>query len=68
MRRCYQNTNNRYQSANVAAGLSCQRDADTHVTDTTGAGARGVASRRRNVERGHGATTGTRKTAINPRT
>ena len=34
MRRRYQNTNNRYQSANVAAGLSCQRDADTHVTDT----------------------------------
>ena len=31
----YQNTNNRYQSANVAAGLSCQRDADMSVTNTT---------------------------------
>ena len=34
MRHRYQNTNNRYQTANVTAGLSCQRDADTHVTDT----------------------------------
>ena len=33
MRRRYQNTNNRYQSANVAAGLSCQRHADMNVTD-----------------------------------
>ena len=30
----YRNTNNRYQSANVTLGLSCQLDANTHVTDT----------------------------------
>ena len=41
----YQNTNNRYQSANVTTGLSCQRDADTHVTDTAARVRWGVASR-----------------------
>ena len=33
-RHCYRITNNRYQSANVTACLSCQRDADMNVTDT----------------------------------
>ena len=63
----YQITNNRYQSANVTAGLLCQRDADTHVTDAARV-RRGVATRCRNVERGRGAAIGIRTTATNPQT
>ena len=40
-RRRYQITNNRYQTANVTAGLSRQRDADMSVTDTAARVCRG---------------------------
>ena len=50
-RRRYQITNNHYQSTNVTAGLSCQRDADAHVTDTAARVRRGVATRRHEVRR-----------------
>ena len=41
-RRRYRNANNRYQSANVAADLSCQRDADTHVAGAAARVRRGL--------------------------
>ena len=40
----YRITNNRYQSANMTASLSCQRDADMSVTDAAARVRRGVAS------------------------
>ena len=48
----YQNTNNRYQSANVTLGLLRQRDADRNATDTAARVRRGVASHRHEVMRG----------------
>ena len=49
----YQNTNNRYQSANVTVGLSCQRDADMSVTDTATQVCYTIARRQRTVKSGH---------------
>ena len=67
-RRRYQNVKNRYQSANVTAGLSRQRDADSNVTDT-------AAQVRREWRRadtrscdGRGVAIRLRTTATNPRT
>ena len=46
----YRNTNNRYQSANVKAGLSCQRDADSNVTGVAARVRRGAVGERRHAD------------------